>query len=540
MNQAMFDNDVPADLEAHIRRLLAEAGDPAVAPSPEYVSRLRDLVLDRLGPPRGRAHRGRKFAVVAAMAAIAAAAAALVLLLLRPTNAWAQVALAVRERPWVHSRTLGPDGKEYGESWFSVKNGVSAVRHGTIIEYHDTILRTVMKYVTEEQTIYRVPENPELRARNPDFYQQLLDPKGPRESPFLGMDIVGQRRSDAVVDGRPFVEIELTLKVVGADRKQTIRFRVDPNTKLPHSCVFQSIEGPEGTTLFDYPDRGPADIYELGAPRTAKIVDRMPSADLDRVLAGLTAGRVRFDDYRGIMDWGDGSNAKRVWRKGRKWRVESLLGDPKKYPQFPRDADAAWWKNHQGDYTAMVQAICDGEKVYYYQPEGNVYAPDAQRPPKMKLSMTQAINPSDDPFMPWPDMFPEHVGHPSIWQPTDDRDFRVDPKPVDGPAKTIYLRVRDTRFPEEGHPDLYRLWIDPEQSFVALRAEVSVFESMNPPKLAYVETKIIEAVGRSPSGFTYPTRILRKCSNFKSEQVWRYLLEFDVALSDEMFRALAL
>jgi hypothetical protein len=529
-----------AQFDERLGRLIAEAGDPAVSADPDFVSRLRSAVLDRVRPPR----RGRRWVprlvVGSAVAAIAVAAATLGFLLFRPANAWAQVAEALRERPWIHSRTLGPDGKQYGEAWGSARKGISAVRRGSTIEYHDAALRTIMKYVPEEQTIYRLPENPDRVTQKPDFIGQLLDDKGPAKSPVPGMEIVAQSRRNLVVDGQTWVEIELTLKVVAGDRKQSMRFRVDPKTRLPHSCVFQSIEGPVGTTLFDYPDRGPADIYDLGVPRTAKVVDRMPSHDLGRVLAGLEAGRVRFDDYRGIMDWGDGSNIKRVWRKGRRWRVETALGDPKKYPQFPRDADAAWWKAHQGDYTFMVQAICDGEKVYYYQSEGNVFAPDAPRPPKLKLSMTQAINPSDDPFMPWPDMFPEHVSHPSVWQPTAERNFTLEPKPADGPPGTIGLRVHDAGLADAQHPDAYKLWLSPEQDYVALRAEVSVFESTKPLKIAYVETKVIQSVARSPGGHWYPTRVWRKCSNFTSEQVWRYLLDFDAELPDEMFRALAL
>ena len=123
------------------------------------------------------------------------------------------------------------------------------------------------------------------------------------------------------------------------------------------------MEGLIGARLFDYPDSGPADIYDLGVPRVAKIVDRMPSNDLDQVLAGLKVGRVRFDDYLGIVDW-DGLNINRVWRKGRRWRAEILIPGSKNAPEFPRDAGAAWWKKHQADYTFLVQAICDGENVY--------------------------------------------------------------------------------------------------------------------------------------------------------------------------------
>ena len=162
----------------------------------------------------------------------------------------------------------------------------------------------ITKYVPAEGVIYRLRENPDQGPADPDFFQHLLESKGPAKSPVFGMDVVAQSRRDVVEGGHAWVDIELTLKVIAGDRKQTLRFRVDPKTKLPHSCLFQSIEGPIGTRLFDYPDRGPADIYDLGVPRTAKLVDRLPGDDLDTVLSGLKAGRVRFDDYRAIADMG--------------------------------------------------------------------------------------------------------------------------------------------------------------------------------------------------------------------------------------------
>jgi hypothetical protein len=524
--------------EELMRRLISEAGDPAVAPRDEYVSGLRSLVLDRLGPPRRTARWRTRLLVGSGMAAAVLVAVVLALVLSRPANAWAQVARALQGRPWVHTRTLGPDGKPYGEAWFSPQSGISAVRHGPHVEYHDRALRTFIKYVPDEGVIYRLPENTEPRSQEVDFYQQLLDPKGPTKSPIAGMDIVAQSRRDIVEGGRGWVEIELTLKVIAGDRRELMRFRVDPATKLPHSVVFESREG-QGTTLFDYPDRGPADIYDLGAPRTARIVDRVPADDLDRVLAGLKAGRVRFDDYRGIYDWGDGMNVKRIWRKGRKWRVEQILPVAGRPAPFPRDADAAWWKAHQDDFEFMVQAICDGERICYYQPEGNPYALDAKRPTPLKRNMTQEINPSDDPFMPWPDMFPEHISRPSVWQPTHDREFLLDAHPADGPPGTIRLRVRDTRASDPGRPDLYKLWISPAASYIAVRSEMSVFEGgPTPQKLAYVETTVMEGLAQAPSGAWYPTRVRRKTTTFPNEQVWTFHLDFDVPIPDELFRPL--
>jgi hypothetical protein len=530
MNPVMPDR--AKDEEEWIQQLLSQAGDPTVVARPEHVSGLRSLVLARLGRPRRSARSKLRLLVGSGLAAAALAAVTLAFALFRPAIAWAQVAQALQERPWIHGRTFEQDRQVTNEVWFSPRNGVTAVRREPEAEYHDHALKTFNKFVVAEGVIYRLPENAEMMSHDLRFYRQLLDPEGPTKSPILGTEVVGQHRRNVVDEGRSWTDIKLTLRVVGADRELQMRIRVDSKTRLPHSLVLRSGEGPEATTLFDYPDHGPADIYDLGAPRTAKIVDRMPGQDLDRILAGLKTGRVRFDDYRGIMDDGDGSNVNRTWRKGRKWRVESLLSDGKKFPAFPRDADAAWWKAHEGDYASLVSAICDGDKIYYYRAEGNPLAPDAKRPPQVKLHMTQAINPSDDPLMPWPHLFPEHISHTSVWQPSDDREFIVEAKPADGPPDTVRLRVRDTRFPDPGHPDLYKLWISPEKSYIAMRSETSVF---NGAKVAFIDTMVMEGLARSTSGFWYPTRVRRKTSDLNSEQVWTYHLDFGVKMPDEMF-----
>jgi hypothetical protein len=437
----------------------------------------------------------------------------------------------------VHTRTFGPDGKEFGHAWFSPKHGVVAVHHGPHIEYHDRTLQIFFKYVEEEKVLYRLPESSERMPVGLESFAQLLDPKTPATSPLPGMEVVAQSKRDVVEDGRAWTDIDLTLRVIGGDRTEQLRIRVDPATKRPHSLVFQSREG-KGTTLFDYPDHGPADIYDLGVPRTAKLIDRTPDEDLNRVLAGLKAGRVRFDDYQAIMDMGDGMNIKRVWRKGRNWRVETLLPIAIQPPLFPKDADAAWWKKHQTDYPSEVQAICDGEKVYYYRSEPRPLEPNAKARPPLKLHMTQAINRSDDPFMPWPDMFPEHIGHPNVWQPTPEREFLLERKSTDGPPDTIRLRVRDTRSSQPGSPEFYKLWLSPAQSYIAVRSETTVFNPGNPPKVAYVDTRTLEGLARCPNGSWYATRVRRITSDLNTEQVWTFHVNFEVQMPDEMFQAL--
>ncbi len=100
------------------------------------------------------------------------------------------------------------------------------------------------------------------------------------------------------------------------------------------------------------------------------------------------------------------------------------------------------------------------------------------------------------------------------------------------------LRVLDQKLASANQPDRYKLWINPEQNYVVLRAETAVFKSTNPPKLAYIDTEIFEALARSPSGHWYPTRVVRTTSNFPGKQVRKYFLEFHAPIPDELFRPL--
>ena len=137
--------------------------------------------------------------------------------------------------------------------------------------------------------------------------------------------------------------------------------------------------------------------------------------------------------------------------------------------------------------------------------------------------------------MPWPHYFPEHISHTNVWQPSNDREMLLEPKPDDGPPGTIRLRVRDTGSSDPKHTDLYKLWLDPAAGYIALRSETSVFESTNPPKLAFIDTMLMENLARSPSGFWYPTQVRRKTSNLDSEQVWKYFLDFETPIPDDLF-----
>ncbi len=226
------------DDEELIRDLVRQAGDPAVALRPEFVAGLRETIFNRLDSTRPERRRVR-ILIGSGVAAAGVIAAVVTVSLFRPANAWAQVAKALQAQAWVHHRTLGPDGKQVGESWFSPKNRVIASRHGAEAEYHDVTLRTFTKYVAAEDTVYRLPEQNDRLSIGMDFYHALLDAKGPSKSPLPGMDLVAQNRRKVEEGGRTWEDVELTLRVVGGDREQRMRFRLDVQTGVPKSCAFR-------------------------------------------------------------------------------------------------------------------------------------------------------------------------------------------------------------------------------------------------------------------------------------------------------------
>jgi hypothetical protein len=120
--------------------------------------------------------------------------------------------------------------------------------------------------------------------------------------------------------------------------------------------------------------------------------------------------------------------------------------------------------------------------------------------------------------------------------PDSDREFFLDPKSGDGPPNTVRLRVRNSRSKDPQRPDLYRLWVDLDKNYLSIKSETSVFDGGNiQGTIAFVDTYTLADVARSPNGFWYPTRVLRKTSNFEGEQVTRFALDFDTAIPESLF-----
>ena len=459
----------------------------------------------------------------------------------RASNAWAPVVEALRRQAWVHGKTVGPEGRELDEIWFSGREGVLAYKGPAQIGFLDHKLKVFATFVREQGVVHRRPEDRD-RSGLPlsvCLYQQVLNPRASTATLFPASHTIRHSRIETDEKGRKWLELDLVFRAVeGSEDIQRWNLRVDPETNLPRSWRTLAKSG-WSTTTFEYPETGPADIHALGVPRDAEIIDSVPGHDPQRIFAGLSAGRTRFDDYSGFVV-GVGRNVHRIWKKGGRWRAERLLPGRKNWPP-PIQADLSWWREHQRDFVFTTSAICDGANIHYYRMRDRVWSPDIKEPPPIRSNGSQPVSgPADDPIMPWPHLMPEQLGHPSIRLTGTSRALLIEPRPEDGPNGSIRLTVRDAESLGSDDPDIDRLWISPERSFLCVQSELSVFGSGEPPAIVSMETCQMESLARSPQGHWYPTRVRRKTSNSAIAQFTDFHLDFDAKIPDELFEPLIL
>jgi peroxiredoxin len=199
--------------------------------------------------------------------------------------AWDEVVDAVRAKPWMHSTWTYPGGSH--ETWDSPRHRIWAMKHNAFVYFHDyesgdfgfgngvsdtysrdaeTITRTGLASVAEDY----------------QFHHQLLSGllRGDKViSVTPGRQKIVKQEFREVHDGdRHWVEFELHITNPGSTPDPVIAiYRIDPETRLPHSCKMKDFITDEAgtpltpTLVFDYPEDGPRDIYALGVPRDTEV-----------------------------------------------------------------------------------------------------------------------------------------------------------------------------------------------------------------------------------------------------------------------------
>ncbi len=508
--------------------------------------------------------------------AVAAAAAVLLGVALTwwdvPPVAWAEVAQAMKNKTWLHAVSKLPDGTKY-ELWFSTSRGVLAGRVGESLIWADYRQRTREEYDPENNWINRFPDTQSQAAD--EFFEAIY-------GAFLSADagqtvavgkrkLVHQQQRVVFEGGRRCIEHRFRLQ--GPQKQQVIERRtewvvyVDPATQLPFRWeqVYRTLgEGLDPTKAsvrrfdVDYPETGPADIYALGAPKTAEVIDRVLEAaqpDIERLLAGVKAARSRADKRNVLVvqsrddeHWSQGSSVCRIWRSGSRWRVDRSRG-PVTRPSdelAPEDADpAAWWRNKAEKLPFRPEELCDGKWLWEYVTK-------SRRPTQADID---AGAPKDTHVLVSIDKKRRHLASKGLG--ADSYSSRgwprvvyyvhwnlkatLDPTPTSGPPDTVLLELRNLAWkPEHGKrsPQIERFWIDPERDYLVIRSERLVTRK---EKEQIIGGSVIEGVTQSPQGQWYPTviRHLQGTRHMGSDKTQDYILrfyyDFDSPIPDSLF-----
>jgi hypothetical protein len=530
-------DELPGELRVAVERLKRRSIPEAA------MQRALDRAARRGASIRGTDHRLRLQAVLGFAAAVAACIA-FVLWLLHPSDVWAQVAKAVQAKTWIHLTSQGANPGQSRECWISTSRGIGGARSEEQVSFFDDRLRIIHRYNPKERVLYRLPASTEYGElaegqKLLEIFHGLFRGDAELKVGFTGMILKDQKRRQTDRDGRKWDEYELDFQIPSqpdADARMT--FVVDAQSHLPHSMTTNN-----GEWNFDYPDNGPADIYALGVPRDAKLVDRVPTGDTSRILAAIQAGRDRFDDFHAIVirsrspdSFGGPGQVIPVtflvWKKGHRWRVEVGTVPPLSEGRLPQNKED--WKSwvreacQKGFFDPVT--VCDGKAVY----RGSLG--ENRGSFELKATATQ------DGWL-FEDAMPAKWCYPINFNAPNDRTEEiVNLTPSEGPPNTILVtsRLVDMR----GHDPartlpFTRFWLDPLRGYAVAREDnLHAVPTVKSPADDGIQS-LMDRWEQTPGGIWYPTRVGTGSAKqlMEKQGTWyHFFLDFPSDMPDDLFK----
>lgn len=564
-----FPEQVMARAVCRVKAIDASAGTAASRHKEARVS--SGTTPESITSPRVRMYR---FAAVGFAACLTLLTGVAVWVVVSPSPTLADVVAAIGRQEWIHVTATEADGTAR-EVWISPRREITALRDESWIEFHDHRLRVYYSYHRAEKQLYRVPEM--RRGENQsyrmmfDAIRLLLQDDNAADSPldrltFLSerseMKLKSQERRQIETDGRKWLEHQLVVQFRDLPDPIEMVFRVDPSTRLPTLCRMNGIWQAQRLireTKFEYPEPGPVDVYDLGIPRTAKLIDRVPTDDIARIVDGVQAGRERFENYRAIVVrrsdreyawWAEEPYV--IYRKGDRYRVDFPL-TARVLAETPADDQgmAEWWKQRVKQITYFPMSISHRHVAYKYE---YAFYRDADRTQRAKVESvrrTEHGGVDDEVFPPYWSYTPEFICRPPMGIPRQDHEALLETSPSEGLEGTLFLEVRragvlrqakDPNPPQlPPQPNAHRYWIDADQGYLVLRND-----SLKGPagEEEIMQSVIVEKVMQSPQGYYYPAAV-RQTNSVRSEdgevfdQLYHFYLDFDVELPDSLFETAA-
>jgi hypothetical protein len=535
---------VPPEVEARLRARLAE-----------FRSRLAGQDTGAAPPARrARLTAWWKLGLTCAAAGLLVAALGL---LLWPRASLAELAAAVLQQPWIHVRAASA-GDGDGELWYAPGRNIVATRRPDRITYRDYRLQVVDLYDVADKVVYHAPLAPNQFGDRDvgtmvEAVTALLRAERLPENPlarlgFLGakrttMRVLDQRVEKVTEAGHDWLDYRLTVADPSFEQPLRLLVRADAGTKLPALCRFDWQHGGKPVTLetrIDYPERGPADLYGLGVPRTAQRVDRVPAGDLKRIMETIQAGSERMDDYRAVVvTHGDSPDA-RWWtaipividRKGKYFRADypsgwSGLSDTKR-PEKGEDL-GKWWHKRTEFFHPFPMYVLRGTTEFTADVKRNT-RPDGT----LEAEIVSVSSDEGSEFLPtvW-SMCPELACRPPMGLGALAAEPVLEMHPPDGPPGCVRLSIRWNGSLEER-----RYWLDPERAFIVVRTDWVMRVAAGQEQVTQRTT--VEETARSPQGVWYARKIRRiypdQAGKVKlAGDVTEFYVDFEVKLPDSLF-----
>ncbi|HEY4311344.1 MAG TPA: hypothetical protein VGN12_17985 [Pirellulales bacterium] len=256
-------------------------------PPSEAVQRVgrRAIGLEIAAPARAPQRYRRLSAYLAG--GLAAAAVAALVLTMNSHDAWAQTAKKLRGKAWVHITLKLPDGvptpdEGLPQMWFSAQARRAANKFGKRARWIDLAQQESWSYDPQEDAL-QVANTRDSQTSELGFIELLLTLVMAGETdeapPTTKHEILDRERRAVNEGGRRWHEFSFKCRDPQRNGEWHVTFRVNPQTGLPFEMVSTekmaaNDPAPERTFTLDYPESGPTDIFALGVPRSAKLVDK--------------------------------------------------------------------------------------------------------------------------------------------------------------------------------------------------------------------------------------------------------------------------
>lgn len=236
------------------------------------------LALSQRTPAEQPTISRRRFHWATAASAAVLTSAALTFWQSTAPPAWAEVVTAIEARPWMHMVGTHPNETKL-QFWVSISRGIDAMKAG------ETKFASYGSREADARWSWRAPEHLVRKQafRSPPgelgHLGALLSAfeSGSTRLELPGPDrILDQSRKTVERDGEQRWQYEFTLSAMDGDRAETygVVFEVDPATRLPRTWIRRSPDGTEQIRFdINYPETGPENIFEIGAPRSAEVID---------------------------------------------------------------------------------------------------------------------------------------------------------------------------------------------------------------------------------------------------------------------------